>query len=97
MERALVEQRKIRLRRGRLPAAGALGEVPLGYAVRESDPVGLTRGRGLLAGIIAGAQEHRSTGAQEHRSTGAPNLCLGVGHGSASPKWSSGALTALLP
>jgi len=89
MERALVEQRKIRLRRGRLPAAGALGEVPLGYAVRESDPVGLTRGRGLLAGIIAGAQEHRSTGA--------PNLCLGVGHGSASPKWSSGALTALLP
>ena len=75
--------------RGEHPLMGATGRGPLtGFglgpgksAKGESDPGDLTRGRGLLGGIIAGAQERRSAGAQERRSAGAqegPLLAAGL-------------------
>ena len=55
------------VRAGREVLAG-LGVDEWRYAKEKSDPGGLTRGRGLPTGIIAGAQERRSAGAQERRS-----------------------------
>ena len=82
--------------RGEHPLMGATGRESLpGFggglgksAKGESDPMDLTRGRGLLAGIIAGAQERRSAGA--------PNLWLGAGVGVCPGLGASGPAAAAL-